>query len=99
MHTFHKLAGIIMLLMLVTFFLSTIIIELLGNHEHIKWLKLLIMIFAIVFIAPLTIMISKTGKKVSKGHDSKLLKKKFKLYKIIDVMKIEKEIFFVSDFY
>lgn len=83
MHKVHKVAGIIVLLTLVTFFLSTITIELLGDHEQIKWLKLFIMIFAIGLIAPFTIIIGKTGKKVSKGHDPKLLKKKSKLFKTI----------------
>ena len=81
MHKVHKVAGIFVLLTLVTFFLSTIIIESLGDHEQIKWLKLLIMIFALGLIAPFTIIIGKTGKKVSKGHDPKMLKKKSKLFK------------------
>lgn len=83
MYQTHKVAGVVMLITLVTFFVSTITIELLGDHEQIKWLKLLIMIFAIVLIVPLTIIIGKTGKKVSIGHNPKLLKKKSKLFKTI----------------
>ena len=79
----HKIAGIVALITLVTFFLSTIIVESTGNHEWIKLLKLLIMIFALGLMVPSTIIVGITGKKMGKGYDPKLLKKKLKLFKAI----------------
>lgn len=79
----HKAAGIIALITLSTFFISTIIIELLGDPESIKLLKLLIMIFALGVMVPSSILIGVTGKKIAKGYNSNLLKKKLNLFKYI----------------
>jgi len=41
------------------------------------------MIFALGLMVPATIIVGQAGKKMGKGYDSKLLKKKLKLFKAI----------------
>ncbi len=76
-HT-HLVAGVIATLCIATFFVSTVLIELLGSHETVVWLKSLLVMPGLFILVPAIAITGGSGLFLSKSRRGRLVDAKKK---------------------
>ena len=74
----HLVAGVIATLCIATFFVSTVLVELLGSHETVAWLKSLIVMPGLFILVPAIAITGGSGLFVSKSRRGRLVDAKKK---------------------
>jgi hypothetical protein len=81
----HLTAGLLATLLIATFFLSTIIIELFGTHEAVATVKILIAVPGLFILVPAIVATGGSGFYVSKSRKGRLVDSKKKRMPFIAV--------------
>ena len=74
----HLFAGVIATLCIATFFLSTVLVELLGSHETVAWLKGLIVVPGLLILVPAIAITGGSGLFLAKSRRGRLVDAKRK---------------------
>ena len=74
----HLLAGVIATLCITAFFMSTVLVELLGSHEMVAWLKSLVVMPGLFVLVPAIALTGGSGLFLSKSRCGRLVDAKKK---------------------
>ena len=74
----HLVAGVIATLCIATFFVSTVLVELLGSHEMVAWLKSLVVMPGLFVLVPAIALTGGSGLFLSKSRRGRLVDAKKK---------------------
>lgn len=79
----HLVAGVIATLCVATFFVSTVLVELLGSHETVAWLKSLVVMPGLFVLVPAIAITGGSGLFLSKSRRGRLVDAKKKRMPLI----------------
>lgn len=74
----HFIAGLLATFTIATFFLSTILVELLGSHQAVATIKNLIVVPGLVILVPAIMVTAGSGFSLSKSRQGRLIETKKK---------------------